>query len=67
MNRELTSKRDVETICSSREANLNRVQLGFDSSLETVHAITIFQENRDTGTDKPTLIGMNYIHELELV
>lgn len=66
-NESRTSKRDVETICSSREANLNRVRLGFDSSSEAVHAIMIFQENRDTGTDKPALIGMNYVRELELV
>lgn len=63
MNRELTSKCDVEAICSSREANLNRVQLGFffgDSpcdcgiSRRSVHRM-----------DEPTLIGMNYVRELK--
>lgn len=66
MNQELPSVMSKQFV-HSREANLNRVQLGFDSSLETVRAIVVFQEDQDTGTDKPTLIGTNYVRELELV
>jgi len=52
---------------SIARSNLNRAQLRFGSSLETVHAITVFQEDLDIGMDITTLIGMNYVRELKLI